>query len=336
MSCGAIVIAVFLKRTCVEVVGAPQLRVDGERFLQDLARAGRVALLKQGAANVSPAVRILRIGFGDFLKGRGGSFQIALQEQANAVIVPAGPILFGRDSLWLRRESRSRKNAQCLGVLRDDSDREIGNRFEVTGDTRGVAVERPFAVVVVRRSRGGRCACIRRSTWFALCGFFRFDARKGEMRIEPAELAIVELGVERNFVARIFGNVKTEVCCIRGTRRDQMDVHDRASGPGVALVDGIAVAIDLQRTIEVRSRFDGTFTVVLDFSAPEEYLAFFISRLQLEPDLEGVHRATWEKVADFAGTHDHVHAGVIAAAHGRVSAIDRSRNWADFAGGALG
>src|SRR5439155_490668 len=118
----------------------------------------------------------------------------------------------------------------------------------------------------------------------------------------------------------IFGNVKTEVCCIRGTRSDQMDVHDRASGPGVALVDGIAVAIDLQRTIEVRSRFDGTFTVVLDFSAPEEYLAFFISRLQLEPDLEGVHRATWEKVADFAGTHDHVHAGVIAAAHGSVRA----------------
>src|SRR5438046_8517357 len=156
------------------------------------------------------------------------------------------------------------------------------------------------------------------------------------MRIEPRKLAVVQLGTERDFVSHIFWNMKTEVCSVGRSRRNEMDVNNRAGSPGISFVDGIAVAIDLERTVEVSARLDRTFAIVFDFAAPEEYLAFFISSLQLEPDIEGVHRATWEKVPDFAGTHDHVHAGIIAAADGGVSAIDGSSNGADFAGGAFG
>jgi len=74
-----------------------------------------------------------------------------------------------------------------------------------------------------------------------------------------------------------------------------MDVNDGAGGPGVALVDGIAVAIDLERFVEVRARLNGAFAVVFDFSAPENGLALFVGGLKFEPDVEGVHGASGKK-----------------------------------------
>src|SRR5437660_6794707 len=318
MSDRAVVLTVFFESAGVEVVGARQLRADGERFLQDLARADGVSFLKEGTANVGPTVGILRIGFRDFLKGRGGRFQIALQEQADAVIVPARPVFLRADSLWLRRGSGSRKNAQSLGVLGNDRDGKIGNCLEISGGSGTVSGELPVSVIVVRRGLGGCCACDGRGTWIGLRDFIRFDAREREMRIEPTELAIVELGVKCNLVAGIVRNVEAIVRGIRGAWRDQMNVNNGASGPGVSLVDGIAVTIDLQRTIEMGSRLDGAFAVVLNFAAPENSLPFIVSGLQLEPDIEGVHCAAGEKVADFAGTHDNIDAGIIAAANGRI------------------
>ncbi len=66
------------------------------------------------------------------------------------------------------------------------------------------------------------------------------------MRIEPAELPVVEPGMQSDFVARIFRNVETKVRGVRRARRDQMDVNNGASRPGVSFVDWIAVPIDLQ------------------------------------------------------------------------------------------
>jgi len=99
------------------------------------------------------------------------------------------------------------------------------------------------------------------------------------MRIEPGELAIVQLGMQCDFVARIFRNVETKVRGVRRAGRDKMDVNNGASRPGVSFVDGISVPIDLQRTIEVRARLDPAFAIVLHFAAPENHLAFFISGL---------------------------------------------------------
>src|SRR5258707_12336183 len=58
-----------------------------------------------------------------------------------------------------------------------------------------------------------------------------------------------------------------------------MYVNNRACRPGVPLVDGIAVPIDLQRTIEVRPGLDRAFAIILDLAAPENHLAFFICGL---------------------------------------------------------
>src|SRR5580704_11589233 len=101
-----------------------------------------------------------------------------------------------------------------------------------------------------------------------------------------------------------------------------MDINNGASGPGVAFVDGIAVPVNLKRAIEVRPGFDGAFTVVLDLPAPENRLPLFIRGLQFQPHIESVDRAAGEKVPDLACAYNDVHARVIAAAHGRISAID--------------
>src|SRR6266851_8102419 len=120
------------------------------------------------------------------------------------------------------------------------------------------------------------------------------------MRIEPTELAVVQLGMQRDFVTRIFRNVKTIMRRVCRARGDQMDVDNRPRGPGVSFVDGIAVPINLQRTIEVRPRLDRTFAAVLHLSAPENCLAFLIRGLKLKPDIEGVHRSAGEEVPDLA------------------------------------
>src|SRR5258708_3607780 len=155
------------------------------------------------------------------------------------------------------------------------------------------------------------------------------------MRIEPAELAVVQLGMQRNSVARIFWYVETIVRGVRRARRNQMHVDDGACGPGVSLVDGIPVPIDLQRTIEVRPRLDRTFAIVLHFPAPENRLAFFICGLQFKPNIKSVNRAAGEEVPNFAGAYNDVHASFIAPTNRRIGAIDGSGDGADFAGGGV-
>ncbi len=85
----------------------------------------------------------------------------------------------------------------------------------------------------------------------------------------------------------------------------------------------------------MRARLDPAFAIVLHFPAPENYLAFFISGLQLKPYIEGVNRAAREEMPDLAGAHNHIHASVIAPAHRRIRAIDGSGDGADFAGWAF-
>src|SRR5713101_4319124 len=152
------------------------------------------------------------------------------------------------------------------------------------------------------------------------------------MRIEPTELAVVQLGMQRDFVTRLFRNVETIMRRVCRARGDQMDVDNRPRGPGVSFVDGIPVPIDLQRTIEVRPRLDRTFAIVLHFPAPENRLAFFICGLQFKPNIESVNCAAGEEVPNFAGAYNDIHASVIAPAHRRIGAIEGSGYGSDLAG----
>src|SRR5713226_10728784 len=110
------------------------------------------------------------------------------------------------------------------------------------------------------------------------------------MRIEPAELPVVEPSMQGDLVAGIFRNVETIVRRVRRARRNQMDVDNGTSRPGVAFIDGIAVPINLQGAIEVRTRLDRALAIVFDSSAPDNRFTFFVGDLQLKPDIESDHR----------------------------------------------
>src|SRR5207253_4062747 len=83
-------------------IRARQLCVDSQGFFQRSARARGVAFLQKHAADVGPAVGILGVGHGDFFESGGGAFQIALQKETDAVIIPASPFFpdADRHRLW--------------------------------------------------------------------------------------------------------------------------------------------------------------------------------------------------------------------------------------------
>jgi len=114
----------------------------------------------------------------------------------------------------------------------------------------------------------------------------------------------------------IFGDVQGGKWAVVGSaRRDEVDVDDGAGGPGVALVDGIAVAIDLERFVEVAPPgFNGAFAVVFDFAAPEKWSGPFSSvAWSSSQTSKAVDGAAGEEVADFAGAYDDVYQDIVAA-----------------------
>src|SRR5258708_37077118 len=86
----------------------------------------------------------------------------------------------------------------------------------------------------------------------------------------------------------------------------------------------------------MRTGFDGAFTIVLNFSAPENGLPFFIGGLQFQPDVESVHGAARKKVADFARTPHHVEKIIIAATHRTLHAAEWRGDLPGFPGYAVG
>ncbi len=137
--------------------------------------------------------------------------------------------------------------------------------------------------------------------------------------------------MQRDFVAGIFRNVQAVVRRVRGTRRNQMDVHRGAIRPGVALVDGMAMRIDEQRAVKVRPFFHWAFAVVFGFAAPEKRLAFLVGGLQLEPHVERIDRPAGEEVADLARAHNDVDTHIVAAAHLCIHTPQRSGDGSRFA-----
>src|SRR5260370_25768332 len=87
------------------------------------------------------------------------------------------------------------------------------------------------------------------------------------MGIEPGELTIVELGMQRNLVSGIFRNVEAIVRRVCGTRRNQMNVNHRACRPRIPFVDGIAVSINKrseEHTSELQSHLNLVCRLLLE------------------------------------------------------------------------
>src|SRR5271165_6130223 len=139
--------------------------------------------------------------------------------------------------------------------------------------------------------------------------------------------------MQRNLVPGIFWNQQAEVHSVSRSRWNQPHIYDRPRCPRVALVDGIAMRVDLQRTIKVRPLLDGAVAVILDHAAPENSLALIVRALQFEPGVVGVYRAAREEVPDFLGAHHHVHAHGIAPPEGGLYTVQRCRDGSDLSTG---
>jgi len=66
-----------------------------------------------------------------------------------------------------------------------------------------------------------------------------------KLRVPPLEFPVVQLGVQVDVFARVFRHVQAVVHCIRGAGRYQPNINNGAARPRIALVDGIAVRINL-------------------------------------------------------------------------------------------
>src|SRR5690348_883138 len=136
--------------------------------------------------------------------------------------------------------------------------------------------------------------------------------------------------MQRDLVAGILGDMQPIVHRVGRSRGNQPNIYNRPRGPGVALVDGIAVLVDLQGTVEVRAGLDRPLTVVLNHATPKQRLAFVVSTLQLHPGVVSVDRAAGEKVAQLLGAHDHIYPHRITTTNYRLYPVQRSGDRPDF------
>ena len=201
-------------------------------------------------------------------------------------------------------------------VFRHSLDRQVGNLLLLRRNAAQRCREHRWTIVVI----GGNGVLRRR---VGLPG-------ESFVRAVPRKLPVAQARVQRDLVAGVFRNRHSVVHSVCRARRDEPHIHDGSRGPGVALVDGIAVRVDLQRAIEVRAFFHRTFAIVLHHAAPEDGLAFVVRALQFEPGVVGIDGAAGEKVSNLLGAYDHIHAHGIAAAQGGLHAVQRSGNRGNF------
>ena len=123
---GFVVVAFFFEDASVEEIGAREIGFQRESFKEDGFCAFGVAFLDADAADVGPAVEIFGSDFGDFCEGLLGAAEIALEEEADAVVVPAGPVVFGERNLRRGRCGGVGEDADGFGVFSDDDDGRSG------------------------------------------------------------------------------------------------------------------------------------------------------------------------------------------------------------------
>ena len=153
----------------------------------------------------------------------------------------------------------------------------------------------------------------------------------GELRVVVRELPVVQLRGEGHRPLRVLRDPHAVVRHVSGAWRDEADVEHAARLEGVALVDRVAVRIELIRLVEVRAGFDRTSPLVGHLPAPVDDLALGIAPFKFEPDVEGVHGAARKEVANPACAHHHVDACRRAGHQLRLRPVDWRGHLADVA-----
>ena len=137
-----VILAFFFQDARVEEIRARQVRFRSPALCPRTLRAPAVSPSCTNAADIHPAVGILRIGLRDFLERRGRALQIALQKQPDAVIVPPRPIFFRSNCVSAAAPGLSLAAPQIdLRVFGNGDDRQVGNFLQLAGNLRSVAVK---------------------------------------------------------------------------------------------------------------------------------------------------------------------------------------------------
>ena len=295
----------------------PSFGVDLERLVDIRLRGIGLAFLNQGARHVQPAVGIAGLGLGHFLEGVLRAFQIALQQQSDAPIVPALPVLFAHDRSPCGR--RPSGTLDCGGSHRND--RQIGNAILDLARNIPRNIVRIEAVLQAVETGGEQ---------FRILPRLRL-ARISELREIVRELAVIQFGRERDGPCGVFRNLHAIMHHVGRARGNQAHVQHAARLPGIALVDHVAVAIDLKGAIEVRARFHRALAAILRLAAPEDHAAVGVLALQFQPYIGGVYGAAREEMADLARAHHHIHARCRARLQVNARVIDRRGYLSDIA-----
>src|SRR5258708_28729190 len=127
-----------------------------------------------------------------FVKRRGRSLQVALEKQADSVIVPALPFLFFYNGLRRRSRRIVRDHGQRNFVLGDRDDGQIGDLFLPGRNSLDQFGEYSGAIIVVGSN--------------VVAGLLVGVSDKRELRSKPRELAIAESRVESDFVSGVLRN----------------------------------------------------------------------------------------------------------------------------------
>src|SRR2546425_10104165 len=111
--------------------------------------------------------------------------------------------------------------------------------------------------------------------------------------------------------------------------RNQAHVEHRSGRPRVALVDCIAMLVQLERFVKVSAGLERSFAftagLIVSHSAPVESVAFFIFTLQLGPDVKRVYRSARKEMTYVARPYDDVDGDCFSSPHGRAL----FRKWRD-------
>ena len=126
-------------------------------------------------------------------------------------------------------------------------------------------------------------------------------------------------------IAGVLGNPHAVVHGVRGARRDEPHVGDGTRRPGVALVDHVAVLVELQAAVEMGAAIHRT-VVAVEKPAVKHGAALRVFDAEFDPYVEGVDGAAGKKVTELARAHDDVEAHSLAGADERRNIAKRSHH----------
>src|SRR5205807_2376227 len=93
---------------------------------------------------------------------------------------------------------------------------------------------------------------------------------------------------------------------VRRAGWNQSYISHGARHPGIALVDAVAMLVELQAAIEMRPLFDRPAPAVFHIAAVEDRPPLVVDRFKLDPHIERINGAAWKEVPDLARADDQI------------------------------